>query len=82
MPGGCFINQVYQISKAYFSNSELFSLDLVSERKSTITPAQSLWQLLCWETNLEQANCQAKLSSSNTDQLERIDITTESLTYN
>ncbi len=29
-----------------------------------------------------QANCQVKLSSSNTDQYERNDISTDSLTYN
>ncbi len=42
--GGWFIKQVYQISQAYFSNSDLFSLDLVSESKITIDQAQSLWQ--------------------------------------
>ncbi len=44
--GGCFIKLVYQISQAYFSNSDLFSLDLVSESKITIAQAQSLWQLM------------------------------------
>ncbi len=46
VPGGCFIRQVYQISQVYFSNSDLFSLDLVSESKITIAQAQSLWQLM------------------------------------
>ncbi len=41
-----FIQLVYQISQAYFSNSDLFSLDLVSESKITIAQAQSLWQLM------------------------------------
>ncbi len=35
-PGGFFIKQVYQIRQAYFSNSDLFSLDLVSESKIPI----------------------------------------------
>ncbi len=42
LDGGCFIKLVYQISQAYFSNSDLFSLDLVSESKITIAQAQSL----------------------------------------
>ncbi len=45
-PGGCFIKLVYQISQAYFSNSDLFSLDLVPESKITIAQAQSLWQIM------------------------------------
>ncbi len=45
-PGACSIKQVFQISQAYFSNSDLFSLDLVSESKITIAQAQSLWQLM------------------------------------
>ncbi len=37
---------LYQINQAYFSYSDLLSLDLVSESKFIIAQAQSLWRLM------------------------------------